>query len=55
MDNRSDSQMQDSAAEKATGCCGGKSDAQPQGKTEPRAAETAREKPTKSGCCCGQN
>lgn len=55
MDNRSSSQRQDSAAEKSSGCCGGKADAQPQANAEPRAAEPERDKPAKSGCCCGQN
>lgn len=52
MDNLSSSKKQDSAAEKSTGCCGGKSDAQPQDKTEPRVKETAKATPAKSGCCC---
>jgi hypothetical protein len=55
MDNRSNPRTKDRSAENSTGCCGGKSDAQPQTKAEPRGAETARDRPTKSGCCCGQN
>ncbi|SEW15368.1 hypothetical protein SAMN05444851_1738 [Aliiroseovarius sediminilitoris] len=55
MDNRSNSQTQDKSAENSTGCCGGKSEAQPQTKAEPRVTEAASDKPAKSGCCCGQN
>lgn len=55
MDNRSNPPTQDTSTRKSTGCCGGQSDAQPQGKAEPRIAETAEAKPVKSGCCCSQN
>jgi hypothetical protein len=55
MDTQSTSQTQDAATQKpaGSGCCGGKADAQPQAKAEPRAAQSAEGKPAKSGCCCG--
>jgi hypothetical protein len=53
MDSFSNTPKQVSAAEKSTGCCGGKSDPQGQAKPEPRVAESAKETPAKSGCCCG--
>lgn len=55
MDSRTDLKTQDTSAPKATGCCGGKADAQPQDQAKPRVADSAERKPVKSGCCCGQN
>ena len=54
MDTRPNPQARDKSAEKPTGCCGGKADAQPQAKAEQRAAELAEVKLAKSGCCCGR-
>lgn len=55
MDSRTDPKTQDTSASKSTGCCGRKAEAQPLAKAEPRVAEKAEGKQTKSGCCCGQN
>lgn len=55
MNTHSTSQAQDTATQKPTGCCGGKTDAQPKANVEPQVAEPAKAKPVKSGCCCGQN
>ncbi len=52
MDSHSNAPKQVDAAKKSTGCCSGKSDTQGQVRPEPRVAESAKEKPAKSGCCC---
>ena len=59
MDNHSHHQNQDTPVLASSGCCGGKSAAQPKANSEPqpepRVAETVEREPVRSGCCCGNN
>ena len=55
MDDRLNSQSQDTATQKSTGCCGGKSDTQPQTKAAAPIVQAAKDTPAISGCRCGQN